>query len=85
MADNDEVGASDPNEVFILDMRRTDGTRFVTSASTAGGVARAQMRHGGVTAEVAHWKRDGAPFRCLTDDLMGVSAPDWRLAERFDL
>ena len=83
MADNDEVGASDPNQVFILDMRRSDGSRFVTSTSTLGGIEGARQRHNGVSARVAHWKRDRPAYD--TVDGLPSHWNDWRLAERFAL
>lgn len=83
MADNDEVGASDPNQVFILDLRRADGSRFVTSASTVGGIEQARVRHDGVSAQITHWKRDVPAWDAV--DGRTCHWNDWRLAERFAL
>lgn len=70
------------DEVFILDLTRQDGSRFVTSVSTPGGVSAARMRHKGVAGAVSHWKRDGDPFSYAANYPM---TPDWRLNERFSL
>ena len=68
-------------EVFILDLIRDDGSRFVTSVGSAGGVREASRRHKAASGKVSHWKRDGAPFRYGQD----LRAPDWRLNESFAL
>lgn len=68
-------------EVFILDITRADGTRFVTSVGTVGGVGEARRRHKAVDGAVSHWKRDGAQFHYTNI----ASAADWRLNERFAL
>lgn len=67
-------------EVFILDLRRRDGTRFVTSVGTAKGISAARKRHGAVEGEVSHWRRDGY-------DPTGYQHPMdcWNLKERFSL
>lgn len=68
-------------EVFILDITRNDGSRFVTSVSTAGAVRAARIRHKAVGGDVSHWKRDGESFSYTPYG----SAADWRLNERFAL
>ena len=72
-------------EIFVLDLVRKDGSRFVTAAGSNQGVREARMRHKAVSGEVSHWTRDGEPFRCLTDNTYGERLPDWRLNERFSL
>lgn len=69
-------------EVFILDITRDNGTRFVTSVSTVGGVGEARRRHKAVDGVVSHWKRDGDPF---SYGINNGRSPDWRLNERFAL
>lgn len=71
------------DEVFILDLRRADGSRFITSVGSAGGISTARMRHKGVAGQVSHWRRDEVTR------IPGLRGPtilnDWRLSERFAL
>lgn len=70
-------------EVFILDIVRDDGSRFITSVGTAGSVREAGLRHKAIKGSVSHWKRDGESqsFSYAADR----RARDWRLNERFAL
>ena len=67
-------------EIFVLDLVRKDGSRFVTAAGSNQGVREARMRHKAVSGEVAHWRRCGV-------DPTGYRHPmdSWELQERFSL
>lgn len=67
--------------VFILDMVRRDGSRFVTSVSASAGIADCIAAHGAVAGTAHHWERSGPRFS--VSDFR--TAPDWRLQERFPL
>lgn len=71
------------NEIFVLDLVREDGSRFVTAAGSNQGIREARSRHKAVSGQVAHWKRDKPVY----DFLEGFRCTwnDWRLAERFAL
>ena len=68
-------------EVFILDLRRRDGSRFITSVSDRESTRPAAARHHAESTTVSHWRRDGEKVR--THDF--GSTLDWRLNERYAL
>ena len=67
-------------QVFILDIRRADGSRFVTSVGSTGGIQTTSRKHKAAAGTVSHWRRDGV-------DLTGYEHPmdRWEMIERFAL
>ncbi len=63
-------------EMFIIDMNLANGRRYITSVSTASGVATTRNRFGATGGTVSNWRRDQ-----LAED--GVF--EWRLNERYAL
>lgn len=67
-------------EIYVLDVERGDGSRFITSVLTIEQATPARIRHDGLSAIVSHWRRCGA-------DPTGYQHPmdRWELQKRFPL
>lgn len=74
------------SDLFILDLLRGDGSRFVTAVASHRDIGKQSRENDAIVGEVSHWRLDSRK-RGLTDapETWRHPTDGWELQERYAL